>query len=118
MRRPGIGLLVLAACGLYGAVALKAEDPIVPVYHEPHHRQVFKYGPTRILDLQIPPGAPRRGFTRTRRPSCTSTSRRREAARRIWARSGAPAVRQGQPPTPASRRSHFPLLRLPPPGRA
>lgn len=32
------------------------ESPIVPVHHEPHHRQVFQYGPTRILDLQIPPG--------------------------------------------------------------
>jgi quercetin dioxygenase-like cupin family protein len=32
------------------------EEPVVPVYHEPHHRQVFQYGPTRILDLQIPPG--------------------------------------------------------------
>jgi quercetin dioxygenase-like cupin family protein len=33
-----------------------ADQPIVPVYHEPHHRQVFQYGPVRILDLQIPPG--------------------------------------------------------------
>jgi mannose-6-phosphate isomerase-like protein (cupin superfamily) len=32
------------------------ESPIVPVHHEPHHRQVFQFGPTRILDLQIPPG--------------------------------------------------------------
>jgi quercetin dioxygenase-like cupin family protein len=32
------------------------EPPIVPVYHEPHHRQVFQKGPVRILDLQIPPG--------------------------------------------------------------
>ena len=32
------------------------DQPIVPVYHEPHHRQVFQYGPVRILDLQIPPG--------------------------------------------------------------
>src|SRR5688572_21838426 len=28
---------------------------VVPVHHEPHHRQVFQYGPMRILDLQIPP---------------------------------------------------------------
>jgi quercetin dioxygenase-like cupin family protein len=33
-----------------------ASGPVVPVYHEPHHRQVFQYGPTRILDLQISPG--------------------------------------------------------------
>jgi quercetin dioxygenase-like cupin family protein len=32
------------------------EPPVVPVYHEPHHRQVFQKGPVRILDLQIPPG--------------------------------------------------------------
>ena len=32
------------------------EAPIVPVHHEPHHRQVFQYGPVRILDMQIPPG--------------------------------------------------------------
>src|SRR5262249_28611786 len=56
MLKPGLGLLALAACGWYSAAALHAEDPIVPVYHEPHHRQVFQYGPTRILDLQIPPG--------------------------------------------------------------
>lgn len=31
-------------------------SPVVPVHHEPHHRQVFQYGPMRILDLQIPPG--------------------------------------------------------------
>ena len=28
----------------------------MPVHHEPHHRQVFQYGPVRILDMQIPPG--------------------------------------------------------------
>jgi quercetin dioxygenase-like cupin family protein len=38
------------------AVMLRADDPVVPVYREPHHRQVFQYGPTRILDVQIPPG--------------------------------------------------------------
>jgi len=32
------------------------DAPIVPVHHEPHHRQVFQYGPVRILDMQIPPG--------------------------------------------------------------
>ena len=39
-----------------GAAAIRAEDPVVPVYHEPHHRQVFQYETTRILDVQIPPG--------------------------------------------------------------
>jgi hypothetical protein len=34
----------------------QAAGPIVPVHHEPHHRQVFQYGPMRILDLQLPPG--------------------------------------------------------------
>ena len=32
------------------------ESPVVPVHHEPHHRQVFQYGRTRVLDLQLPPG--------------------------------------------------------------
>ena len=32
------------------------QGPIVAVHHEPHHRQVFQYGPMRILDLQLPPG--------------------------------------------------------------
>jgi quercetin dioxygenase-like cupin family protein len=31
-------------------------SPVVPVHEEPHHRQVFQYGTTRILDLQVPPG--------------------------------------------------------------
>ena len=31
-------------------------SPVVPVHDEPHHRQVFQYGTTRILDLQVPPG--------------------------------------------------------------
>ncbi len=34
----------------------RPDGPIVPVYDEPHHRQVFQFGPTRILDLQLPPG--------------------------------------------------------------
>jgi quercetin dioxygenase-like cupin family protein len=32
------------------------QAPIMPVYEEPHHRQIFKRGPMRIIDLQIPPG--------------------------------------------------------------
>lgn len=32
------------------------QSPVVPVHEEPHHRQVFQFGPTRILDLQVPPG--------------------------------------------------------------
>ena len=32
------------------------ESPVVPVHEEPHHREVFQYGTTRILDLQVPPG--------------------------------------------------------------
>jgi oxalate decarboxylase/phosphoglucose isomerase-like protein (cupin superfamily) len=32
------------------------DSPVVPVHEEPHHRQVFQYGTTRILDLQVPPG--------------------------------------------------------------
>jgi quercetin dioxygenase-like cupin family protein len=32
------------------------QSPVVPVHEEPHHREVFQYGTTRILDLQVPPG--------------------------------------------------------------
>ena len=64
MRRYSFGVCAALAFAWVGAAAVRADDPpkdpprdpIVPVYHEPHHRQVFQYGPTRILDLQIPPG--------------------------------------------------------------
>ncbi|HEX5110107.1 MAG TPA: hypothetical protein VFV95_16765 [Vicinamibacterales bacterium] len=52
----GAGILFTAASFAQQASAPPAETPIVPVYKEPHHRQVFQYGPVRILDLQIPPG--------------------------------------------------------------
>jgi len=52
----GAGILFTAASLAQQAAAPPAESPIVPVYKEPHHRQVFQYGPVRILDLQIPPG--------------------------------------------------------------
>jgi hypothetical protein len=56
MRRSLFGVSTIAALVWLARIGLHAEDPVVPVYHEPHHRQVFQYGPTRILDLQIPPG--------------------------------------------------------------
>ena len=28
----------------------------MPVHEEPHHREVFQHGTTRILDLRVPPG--------------------------------------------------------------
>ena len=56
MRRYAFGMCAALAVAWAGAAALQADDPIVPVYREPHHRQVFQFGPTRILDLQIPPG--------------------------------------------------------------
>ena len=56
MRRSSFGVCAALAVAWVSAAALQADDPIVPVFHEPHHRQVFQYGPTRILDLQIPPG--------------------------------------------------------------
>ena len=48
-----VGLIWLGGSLLQGQ---DTEGPIVPVYHEPHHRQVFQHGPMRVLDLQIPPG--------------------------------------------------------------
>jgi quercetin dioxygenase-like cupin family protein len=69
MARPALAHVVLlaSALSLASAAALAQSDaapraradiqsPVVPVHEEPHHRQVFQYGPTRILDLQVPPG--------------------------------------------------------------
>ena len=56
MRRHLLQLAPAVAVVCAGAVTMAGEEPIVPVYHEPHHRQVFQYLTTRILDVQIPPG--------------------------------------------------------------
>ena len=53
MRRRLLQLAPAVVLAATGAVVITAEEPIVPVYPEPHHRQVFQYGPTRILDVQI-----------------------------------------------------------------
>ena len=50
------GISTLVWLGTVSVVPMLAEEPVVPVYHEPHHRQVFQYGSTRILDVQVPPG--------------------------------------------------------------
>lgn len=55
------GLIWTGTAGLAGqapaaAAVAERENPVVPVHHEPHHRQVFQHGSMRILDLQIPPG--------------------------------------------------------------
>jgi oxalate decarboxylase/phosphoglucose isomerase-like protein (cupin superfamily) len=47
---------VLAQSGEAPVSRADIESPVVPVHEEPHHRQVFQYGTTRILDLQVPPG--------------------------------------------------------------
>lgn len=60
----GVVTLVLTAAlhGQFGPTWKPADatgqgqDPMMPVHQEPHHRQVFQYGPLRILDLQLPPG--------------------------------------------------------------
>lgn len=36
--------------------SLPKGEQVVPVYHEPHHRQLFASGTTRILEGQVPPG--------------------------------------------------------------
>jgi uncharacterized protein (DUF885 family)/quercetin dioxygenase-like cupin family protein len=36
--------------------SLPKGEQVVPVYHEPHHRMLFQYGTTRILEGQVPPG--------------------------------------------------------------
>jgi quercetin dioxygenase-like cupin family protein len=47
---------VLAQSGEGPVGRADIQAPVVPVHEEPHHRQVFQYGTTRILDLQVPPG--------------------------------------------------------------
>jgi mannose-6-phosphate isomerase-like protein (cupin superfamily) len=66
LRAAWISCLAALGCVLGSVIVLSGQDaapapteatgPIVPVHHEPHHRQVFQYGPMRILDLQLPPG--------------------------------------------------------------
>jgi len=62
MRHAAVCLILtsIAVAGVFAQGPERREpdkqDPIVPVYHEPHHRQVFQHGPMRILDLQLPPG--------------------------------------------------------------
>jgi uncharacterized protein (DUF885 family)/quercetin dioxygenase-like cupin family protein len=36
--------------------SLPKGEQVVPVYHEPHHRQLFANGTTRILEGSVPPG--------------------------------------------------------------
>jgi len=36
--------------------SLPRGESVVPVYHEPHHRMLFAYGTTKILEGQLPPG--------------------------------------------------------------
>jgi quercetin dioxygenase-like cupin family protein len=64
LRLYPVAAFALIATAIAGAQAPAAQKPdgarpdgpIVPVHHEPHHRQVFQNGPMRILDLQLPPG--------------------------------------------------------------
>jgi quercetin dioxygenase-like cupin family protein len=61
MRRSTVLALCITGVVCVDGDALRGQDaerqnPIVSVYHEPHHRQLFQYGPTRILELQLPPG--------------------------------------------------------------
>lgn len=47
---------LLAQSGSGAVSRADIESPVVPVHEEPHHREVFQYGTTRILDLRVPPG--------------------------------------------------------------
>ncbi|HZF32162.1 MAG TPA: cupin domain-containing protein [Gammaproteobacteria bacterium] len=47
---------VPSSADVRSSATIDRDTVVVPVHHEPHHRQVFQYGTTRILDLQIPPG--------------------------------------------------------------
>ena len=65
MRRAGLAAvvvgLIVAAGGLRAQETPRLPDPpgqdrVVPVYEEPRHRQVFRSGTTRILELLVLPG--------------------------------------------------------------
>ena len=56
MRGSLIAVIVILSASTSRAQDPERQNPIVPVFHEPHHRQVFQHGPMRILDLQLPPG--------------------------------------------------------------
>jgi quercetin dioxygenase-like cupin family protein len=47
---------ILAQSGESAVNRADIDSPVVPVHEEPHHREVFQHGATRILDLQVPPG--------------------------------------------------------------
>lgn len=47
---------VVAGFWVAAAVAAAAQETVVPVYEEPHHRMVFESPSTRILDVQVRPG--------------------------------------------------------------
>jgi len=47
---------VLAQSGEGAVSRADIQSPVVPVHEEPHHREVFQHGTTRILDLRVPPG--------------------------------------------------------------
>jgi quercetin dioxygenase-like cupin family protein len=59
-----LAVVLFSAAAVRGQVATwkpadasgRGQEPMMPVHQEPHHRQVFQYGPMRILDLQLPPG--------------------------------------------------------------
>jgi hypothetical protein len=65
MKRAGFAAVVVAAGVSVGGLRAQetprlpdppAGDRIVPVYEEPRHRQIFKSGTTRILELIVLPG--------------------------------------------------------------
>ena len=102
MRR--LAFCVAGILGLVSTVArISGEEPIVPVYHEPHHRQVFQYGPTRILDLQIPPGTTT-WFHTHETPilyiSLATSPGRTQVLGQDWATPGPPRNPQGDRPVP------------------
>jgi len=65
MRRAGLAAVAVAVGVTAGAVRAQetprlpdpaGQDRIVPVYEEPRHRQIFRSGTTRILELIVLPG--------------------------------------------------------------
>jgi quercetin dioxygenase-like cupin family protein len=65
MRRILLTTAVTASCVMAGALRAQetprlpdpaGQDRVVPVYEEPRHRQIFRSGTTRVLELIVLPG--------------------------------------------------------------
>jgi uncharacterized protein (DUF885 family)/quercetin dioxygenase-like cupin family protein len=99
--------------------SLPKGEQVVPVFHEPHHRQLFAKGTTRILEGQVPPGDTSWYHVHTEPVlylTLSASAQRTQVLGEDWGRGrgeggaqagavpagrGAPAPGRGAPPIPA-----------------